>query len=754
MGAELYINDRLIDLGEAPIFPLTFSVIELTDISKRSGAKSKTVTIPGTQQNCQYLSSIYTLDVATNPSGNQSDFINFDPTVKADARYYQNGLLQFKGIGQLLSCAFENGTWRFEISLISDIRDFIAEMAKLKINELDFSEYNHTLNMFNVEQTWAGFNQIDGSNTPIKAGSSWFGIGYYYGLIDYGFDRVSADTFGIDQMPLQVFIYGILQKLFEKVGLTWNSDFLESDLFKRQALAYQGGQLPAISPGQADNDSAFTTETPNGNGYIITGLQAFDVNPYSVSGSNLFFYDVASTFSDWVDGSIVQDNLNQIDSLAPTKFKCLSQGLFNFNYYGRHVVDLDFFLNGASISFVNGNYSLNLTIFKNGAVYSQETVYSAQITSTALSQSLIFDFNYSRSFNADINDQFTIGIRLIVNMSSISIAGYSPNTSISYGFNVSTYDTRVDFAKQIQELTPGSTVFLSTILPDLPGDVFFNGICKMFNLLVSPSSTDSTRLEIEPLISYYLPSDQALNWTDKLDTSQLIEVIPSINFASKNYRFRFADDDDYYNKLYFDTQGGQYGSFELNAQNQWGTNDTVYQLPFAQKVLVNIPINDTTFTGIIVPRTFIVNSDSNVEPKQGKPFIVQVGNLRSVPFRVIDEASATNTFSEYPYVGHVDDIDNPTFDLNFGVPKVFYWSGAQFTSNNLYQYHEQFIKEMISRFGKLLKASIHLNSSDIFQLDFQYLIQINGVIYRLQKILDYNSADDNSTKVELLKYIS
>ena len=251
-----------------------------------------------------------------------------------------------------------------------------------------------------------------------------------------------------------------------------------------------------------------------------------------------------------------------------------------------------------------------------------------------------------------------------------------------------------------------------------------------------------------------MPSDQALNWTDKLDTSQLIEVIPSINFASKNYRFRFADDDDYYNKLYFDTQGGQYGSFELNAQNQWGTNDTVYQLPFAQKVLVNIPINDTTFTGIIVPRTFIVNSDSNVEPKQGKPFIVQVGNLRSVPFRVIDEASATNTFSEYPYVGHVDDIDNPTFDLNFGVPKVFYWSGAQFTSNNLYQYHEQFIKEMISRFGKLLKASIHLNSSDIFQLDFQYLIQINGVIYRLQKILDYNSADDNSTKVELLKYIS
>lgn len=754
MSAELYINNRLIDLGETPVFPLTFSVIELTDLSKRSGAKSKTITIPGTQQNCALLASIYTLDVATNPNGNQSDFVDFDPTVKASARYYQNGLLQFNGIAQLLSCKFENSSWSFEISLISGVRDYIAEMAKVKINELDFSEYNHSLTIANVEETWAGFNQIDGSTQPIKS-AEWFGIGYYYGLIDYGFDRPGPDIWEITQIPLQVFIYGILQKLFEKVGLTWNSEFLESDLFKRQALAYQGGQLPSITPAQADNDSSYTTEIANANGYIINGQTQLNVNTYDNAGTPEFVFSFGtSTFTDLIDGTIVQDNINQIVSLSPTKFKCLSEGLFNFNYYGRHVIDLDFFLNGATINGLNGSYKLHANVYKNGAIYSQELVYSGPITSTALSQSFTVDFNYSRPFNANVNDEFTIAIRLTVYLPSIDLLGYIPNVPASYEVSVSTIDTRADFAKQIQELTGGATVYLSALLPDMAGDVFFNGICKMFNLLVSPSQTDPARLEIEPLINYYLPTNQALNWSDKLDTSQTIEVIPSINFASKNYYFRFAEDDDYYNKLYRDTQGEQYGSFQLNAQSEWATNETVYQLPFTQKVLVNIPINDTTFTGIIVPRTFIVNSDSNVEPKQGKPFIVQVGNLRDVSFRIIDESSVSYTYASYPYVGHVDNIDTPTFDLNFGVPKVFYWAGAQFTSNNLYQYHEQFIKEIISRYGKLLRASIHLNSSDIFQLDFQYLIQINGVIYRLQKIIDYNSSDDNSTKVELLKYIS
>ena len=756
MGTELYINGFLVDLDLNPVFPLTFSVIELTDLSKRSGAKSKTITLPGTSRNCALLQSIFTLDNAQSISANQSNYIDFDPTIKASAYVYQNGLLQFNGICQLLSCNYSNNSWSFEVALISDMRDYIAEMSKVKLNELDFSEYTHNLTLANVQETWNGFNKINGSTTVIKSGATWQdNAGYYYGLIEYGYDRVNQFTWGLNQLPLQIFTYQILKKLFEKVGLSWNSNFFESDLFRRCALAYQGGEIPTISPAQADNESAYTTEISNPSGFIIVGNRLGGVNIYDNMGVPEYVYSFGvAIYSDNIDGSVIQDNLGQIVSGSPLKFKCLSNGLYNLNYYGRHVIDLTLDVGTANLTQLTGSYKLNLEIYKNGAIYSIEQIYAGPITSTALSQSFTVDFDYSRSVNALINDEFTTVVRLTMSFTGFDLDAYFFNEQYSYNVTVSTIDTRVDYAKQIQELVPGASVYLSTMLPDMTGSDFFNGLCKMFNLLVSPSKTDATILNIEPLIEYYNSPNEALQWGPKVDESKPIEVMPSINFASKNYSFRFADSDDYYNQLYFDNFGEQYGSFLLEAQNEYGKDSTVYQLPFAQKVLANIPINDTTFTDLITPQCWVIGSDGNVSPKQGKPFIVQVGNLTTGSFRIINESGSPVSFSLYPYVGHMDNINFADFDLNFGVPKVLYWAGATFTQKNLYPYHEQFIKEIISRFGKLLKCYINLNSTDIFTLDFQSLINIAGVIYRLQKISDYNTSNDESTKVELLKYIS
>jgi hypothetical protein len=87
------------------------------------------------------------------------------------------------------------------------------------------------------------------------------------------------------------------------------------------------------------------------------------------------------------------------------------------------------------------------------------------------------------------------------------------------------------------------------------------------------------------------------------------------------------------------------------------------------------------------------------------------------------------------------------------VPDVLYWDSATLPQSNLYQYHEQFLKELVSRYGRLVKCSMRWNEADIYGLDFRYLLNLDGVVYRLQKILDYNPTNDNSTKTELLKYI-
>ena len=116
-------------------------------------------------------------------------------------------------------------------------------------------------------------------------------------------------------------------------------------------------------------------------------------------------------------------------------------------------------------------------------------------------------------------------------------------------------------------------------------------------------------------------------------------------------------------------------------------------------------------------------------------------------------ANVNTNRSTYPYVGHLNDIDTPTFDLNFGVPDVVFYSGGAYTANNLYAYHETFIKEIVSRYGKLVTLSVMLNSSIINQLDFKNLILIDGVVYRLQKITDFDPGKEQATQIELIRIL-
>lgn len=757
MDTQLIINGFEVDLAERPTFPFSFSVIELTDLSKRSGSSSKTITLPGTAKNQARFSSIFQLTSAQDPNGQISSLVDFDPTIKATAQVYQNGLLQFNGIAQLLNAKLNGGFWTYEISLVSEVIDYVAKMQEVKINELDFSEYNHNLVLANVTETWAGNNQINGVTTSIKSGGDWTGLGYYYGLIDYGFPRNQPEKFDISHMVLQVFLYGILQKLFEKIGLTWESEFLESAFFKRRALAYQGGQLPSITPAQALNDSALNAETSAGT-YILEATQAANIQQQVINGTPEYIISFGvATFADAIDVVVIQDLRSQMVTTSPALFRAASRGLFNFHYVGRHLLELDFNLSGASISAINASYTLRAVIYKNNAVLAIEDVYTGQITSTSLSQSFTIDYDYARQFNCEINDEVRVSLRLIMNFAGVDFTGYS-GQGLTYDVKLSSIDTQVNFEKQVAELTAGSTVYLSALLPDMTGSDFFNGMCKYFNLLVSPDKFEPTKLMIEPLIDYYRPTNEALAFTHKLDENQQIEITPSINFASKRYLFEFQPSTDFFNAKYQAEQAEQYGSFAVINQSQLVQQDTKYLLPFQQVPLADIPQNESSYTGLIVPRLFSVTTDelavTNVQPYKGKPFVVQVGALRDVHFKISDENGSSHSYTHYPYVGHLDDIDAPTFDDNFGVPQVLYYSAATYTQNNLYQYHEQFIKELVSRYGRLVKCSLRWNAADIYALDFRYLLQIDGVLYRLQKIGDYNPTNDNSTKTELLKYIS
>ena len=738
MNGELYINSRLVDIDQSIPFPLTFNISDIKDISSRKGNKSKTIKIPGTLTNHQLFTSVFLLTSTEKISTTTSGIVNFDPSIKAPCQYYNNGLLEFNGIAQLMECNLNDGVWSFEITMVSDTIDYIASLKKIKVNELDFSEYAHYLTLADQQETWNGFNQINGVSTPIKTGADWDGIGYYYGLIDYGYSRPTADTFAVDNIPLQVFVYGILQKIFEFAGITWSSNFLESQRFKRLLLAYYGGALPTITPGDSLNDSATTTENNNAGGFIMNGTA-------TISGEPIVWFPDA-TMLDNYDGTIVTDPSSQVIATSPLKFRAGSTGMFQVQYSGTHDVDIS----TAIGAFLSCEYNVSLIVKKNNIVISTDQIYNGVLNLAKMPiATTTFSFNFNRSVNMLINDELTFEIMLTRTNLNLLVTTYA-NYSVTQ--TVTSTGATLDVIKSQQALTPGSAVSVASFLPDMTCDVFLKGIITAFNLYLKPDANNATILEIEPLSDFYNSSLDALEWSYLLDSSKEIKVTPTINFAAKNYEFQFESEDDYWNTKYTNEFSEQYGSFVLSSQSQYATETTTMKLPFSQHPLAVI---DTT--NLIVPRSYQINFDEfgngQIVLKKGKSFIVQLGELRAGNWEHRDEFGTDFPQVVYPYVGHLDDIDAPTFDLNFGVPQVVYYAATIYTNNNLYAYHETFIKEIVSRFGKLLTCYMMIDSDIINKLDFRNLINIDGVVYRLQKINDYDSGKGQSTMVELIRIL-
>ena len=737
---ELYINGIQVDLNDKIPFPLTYAISDIKDISARKGNNSKTIGLPGTATNVQLMANVFSLSAT---QGAPIAFLNFDPSVKAEAQYYHDGVMEFNGVCQLQDCIQQDGNWTFNIVLISETIDYIGRLKDIKINAMDWSDYNHAFTYDNQQDSWQGTIVKNGAPFTNGTGANWDGLGYYYGLVDYGYERPAPDTFAVEHIPPHVFCYDILLRAFNQAGITWDSAFFESQRFKRLLMAYQGGVLPQITPEQAAIDSAFTTENNDASGFVME----------VTSATGNFWINNFTSFNIY-DGTIVADPSSQIQTASPLVFVPSSEGIFAVRYQGDHEITIS--TNAGLI--LGGNYTVSLVVRKNGLNDTTTQIASGSITTAVVTSITIpYSFDIAPLVNLTFSD--VLDARLRLDFTDGQTAGFGNIT-----VQIESIAAELDIEKQPQSLTPGSTLNLSTVLPSMTADVFFKGIRDMFNLYIKPNTLDPTILEIEPLVDFYDGTDTALDWTKKIDRSQPVKITPTINFASKDYRFSFEKDDDYWSKRYAEDTLMEYGNNSVTSGNAFSQSVTEVKLPFSQKPLVRIPDGEG-FTELIIPCAYQQkiedNGTINKVEKVAKPFIVQlysedVGDLVTGDWIHIDEFDVPHAQIKYPYVGHLDNLLNPTFDLMWGVPQyVFYSTGETiaYTTNNLYSYHERFIREIISKFGKQLTAKAMLLSNDIGGLDFKKLIQIDGVMFRLQKVNNYDSGKMNSTETEFIRLV-
>ena len=158
----------------------------------------------------------------------------------------------------------------------------------------------------------------------------------------------------------------------------------------------------------------------------------------------------AETIEHNYNSTTIQDPLNQIQSVNPTKFISQSSGEYAIFYRGSHNVNINIAFGdyiGSSLSYLTGSYTMKLLIYKNGSVVKEEELYTKPIT--GLVTNINIPFSVSIPLDVLMSDQLTF--KLKCDVSDIIVASdYLVNADIQ--LKIKTLDSNLDIIKTLGEV--------------------------------------------------------------------------------------------------------------------------------------------------------------------------------------------------------------------------------------------------------------------------------------------------------------
>lgn len=321
------------------------------------------------------------------------------------------------------------------------------------------------------------------------------------------------------------------------------------------------------------------------------------------------------------------------------------------------------------------------------------------------------------------------------------------------GENVDVYTSMEEAALSITSqtaqataLTIGDTVVVNDTIPrNILQKDFFASIIKLFNLYVIEDPQEANKLLITPFVDFY--SGEAVDWTHKVDRSKPIIITPMSNLNARFYDYKFKEDSDYYNETYKKKWGQMYGDYSLDSEFDFEDARDTCEVIFSPTPLVGYAGEDKVYSTILkIENNIEARTNSNIR-------ILQCKNVTGVTSWNINGVSSGIT--NYMYAGHYDDPDAPNSDIHFGVPNELYFTlvTGNISNQQFNLYWSSYMAEITDKDSKLLTATFKLDVLDILNLDFGKYVWIDGALWRLNKIEDYNVSEPDLCKVSLLKVI-
>ena len=778
---RIFIENQELDVKDDFSHQITYAVDDLKNLNSKATAFSKTIVLPGTANNNKLLGNIFEFSNANfNVEGSNVGY-NFNAAKSAKARLEVNGLTVIKGVMRLLEIIIDDKTIEYEISIFGELGGLFNKLGTSKLEDLDFSQYNHTYNTTNIKNSWTIAKDFirnnSGANTTFSANyvkivgynfenvepgdtiniyvasptsnngdytvanvfydsianttyiymttnfPSAFtgvltvtitlknkrGIGYYYPLIDYGNVSTGKKNYIFKAFRPALFVKEIMTKIIKNAGYTYESNFFKSNFFTRLIIP--------------NNDAKFYRRN-------ITNLISYTLTTDQRVSSPGALINRGELLLAWNSGSLANFTLGASGT--------------TYTYTGTSThLKLELNLKGVYRRQTSSEY-FAILVLKNGV-----TIYTKSFFTPGIETEFTFDTTFE--FETDVVTNDTITVRSV---SQTSLANTAP---LNYNY-LEVQDATINasiYPPALTEYLIGETVDMKGIAPiNILQKDFFASILKMFNLMVVEDKYVDRKLIIEPWVDFYdLDRTTYLDWSDKIDRSNVIKIKPMSEINARYYQIKYKSDNDYYNELYKKKYNEGYGDVNYDNALEFAKDSSTTEVIFSATPLVGWSGEDKVVPAIM--KWDGVTKGTNEESVTSNIRIMQVKEVTGVTSWNITDVSGGTLASgtTYGYAGHLDNPDAPAADLNFGATKELYFTlVAGALQNNLFNtYYSSYMAEITDKDSRLVTAKIKLTEQDIYNLDFGRFIFFDGVLYRLQRIVDYSAGD--ICTVELLRVI-
>jgi len=698
---KLFIENKELDINQGFSNQITYAIDDLQNLDTKANSFSKTIVLPGSTNNNKLLGNIFDFANSNFYNNNAPNVeYNFNASKSAKMKLEMNGLQIMKGVLRLLNININNSVIEYEIALFGEMTGFISKIAGSKIEQLDFSDYDHVWDSTNIVNSW------DNANA---------GEGYYYPLIDVGnvsqysnnaqaqghFNKIDYE---VRAYRPALFVKEYIDKIITSAGYTWESNFFNTNFFKSLIIPY--------------NEKVFVKR--NATKYLTAQR---DINLICSATQN---EPERTTYVPWPTYNLYSNfTINNLNNK------------FTFTGSFDTTVVIKGRIQGYTTGNVNNTYKVGIERVGGILDWGIETFIEAN-------QSFVWDFNQ------------TVIIRP---GEGISMFGYV-FLELGVSAKITITHASLDVSPLLNsyvEYQIGNQIEINTIIPkNIYQKDFFASILKMFYLMVTEDKFKERHLVIEPWVDFY-ENDRTtyLDWSDKIDRNNNIKIVPMSESNHRTYELKYKDDNDYFNEMYKKRYNKSYGQINYDTNLEFAKETSKTEVIFSPTVLVGYDNCEKIVSTIFKKSNNVEEAiDHNIRILQAKKIaLTQTYNV-TVTTAINGTQNYITNLSQYGYAGHLDNPKNCNIDSNFGaLNETFFTLSAGNLSNNLFNaFYSSYLAEITDKDSRLLTVTMKFTEQEIFNLNFAKYIFIDGVLYRLQKIIDYTPGE--LCKVELLRVIS